>query len=54
MMDYGVPLQAAFAGSTSVRVKVISDQDVILKEYPLMHAVTRCANTVERHRVRRL
>lgn len=47
-----VLLQTAFSGSASVKVIVTKDQAVIEKEFPLMAAVNRCANSIERHQVR--
>ncbi|CAI4223656.1 unnamed protein product [Auanema sp. JU1783] len=44
-------VKEAFSGG-SVKVEIEDDQDVILREYPLMHAVNRCANTVPEHRAR--
>ncbi|MFT6331518.1 MAG: leucyl aminopeptidase [Bermanella sp.] len=41
----------AFKGS-NVAVSVISDNEQILKEYPLLHAVARASIEVERHRPR--
>ncbi|RCN24510.1 hypothetical protein ANCCAN_29792, partial [Ancylostoma caninum] len=35
-----------------VKVEVTDDQKVIEKEYPLMAAVNRCANTVKEHQAR--
>ncbi|GMR59261.1 hypothetical protein PMAYCL1PPCAC_29456, partial [Pristionchus mayeri] len=47
-------LETAFADSPSVRVIVTKDQSVIEKEYPLMAAVNRCANSIERHQARHI
>ncbi|GMT11152.1 hypothetical protein PFISCL1PPCAC_2449, partial [Pristionchus fissidentatus] len=47
-------LEKAFAGSKSVKLIITDDQAVIEKEYPLMAAVNRSANTVERHRARHI
>ncbi|MGX5175522.1 M17 family metallopeptidase [Aliikangiella sp. IMCC44653] len=41
----------AFAG-TSVTTEVIADYSIIEKEYPLLAAVARCSNQVERHQPR--
>lgn len=43
-------VEEVFRGS-SVKVRVESDQDKLLKGYPLLHAVNRCANSVEAHKV---
>ncbi|KAF2363689.1 Peptidase M17 leucyl aminopeptidase C-terminal [Trinorchestia longiramus] len=39
-----------FHGSSSVSVEVITDDDLLCREYPLFSAVNRCAKGVERHR----
>ncbi|KAJ3170797.1 hypothetical protein HDU88_008700 [Geranomyces variabilis] len=41
-------VEAAFAG-TDVKVSVMRDVDLIKKEYPFLHAVTRAALAVPRH-----
>ncbi|CDW54644.1 sb:cb283 protein [Trichuris trichiura] len=45
-------IEETFESSNSVKLTVISDQDVIKKEYPLMDAVGRGANAVARHQSR--
>ncbi|XP_022119159.1 putative aminopeptidase W07G4.4 [Pieris rapae] len=42
----------SFAGDTNISINVIEDQEVIAKEYPLLAAVSRAANNVERHKAR--
>ena len=42
-------LKNAFKGS-SVKVNVVSNLDTLKSGYPLLHAVSRCSNVVERHR----
>ncbi|XP_059062971.1 putative aminopeptidase W07G4.4 [Achroia grisella] len=42
-------LQEEFAGS-AVSVRVLDDAETILREYPLFSAVSRAADTVERHK----
>ncbi|KAB0794315.1 hypothetical protein PPYR_11154 [Photinus pyralis] len=37
---------------TSIKITVVSDREVLAKEYPLFEAVDRCASVVERHRGR--
>jgi hypothetical protein len=37
---------------TAIKVAVESDQDYILKNYPLLAAVNRSANDVKEHQVR--
>ncbi|CAB3397741.1 unnamed protein product [Caenorhabditis bovis] len=44
-------IQGAFANG-NVNVSVVDDQNVIEKEFPLMAAVNRCANTVKEHQAR--
>ncbi|EYB92954.1 hypothetical protein Y032_0188g1155 [Ancylostoma ceylanicum] len=44
-------VKSAFVGG-KVKVEVTDDQKVIEKEYPLMAAVNRCANTVKEHQAR--
>ncbi|KAJ1368839.1 Cytosol aminopeptidase, catalytic domain [Parelaphostrongylus tenuis] len=39
-------------GDGSVKVEVTENQETIKKEYPLMAAVNRCANTVKEHQAR--
>ncbi len=43
-------LSEAFREHSNIKVTVISDPNVILKEYPLMHAVVRASLDVPRHR----
>ncbi|KHJ99328.1 hypothetical protein OESDEN_00669 [Oesophagostomum dentatum] len=43
-------VKSVFVGG-DVKLEVTDDQDVIAKEYPLMAAVNRCANTVKEHQV---
>lgn len=45
-------LKEKFDGDKNITINVIEDQDVIAKEYPLLHAVSRAANTVDRHKAR--
>ncbi|ETN77079.1 cytosol aminopeptidase family, catalytic domain protein [Necator americanus] len=44
-------VKSAFLGG-NVKVEVTEDQKLIEKEYPLMAAVNRCANTVKEHQAR--
>jgi leucyl aminopeptidase len=39
----------AFNGFKNVNVSVITDVNVLNKEYPLLHAVARCSLVVSRH-----
>lgn len=38
-----------FANDKNIKVTVITDPAVLLKEYPLLHAVARCSLVVSRH-----
>ncbi|CAK1592326.1 unnamed protein product [Parnassius mnemosyne] len=42
----------SFAGITNITIKVIDDESVIAEEYPLLAAVSRAANRVDRHKAR--
>lgn len=42
----------SFAGESNTTITVISNEEVIAKEYPLLAAVSRAANRVERHKPR--
>lgn len=42
-------VQEAFANSPVIKINVISDQDLIEKEFPLFGAVNRAARAVDRH-----
>lgn len=44
-------LQEKFIGDTNISIKVIKE-DVIVQEYPLLHAVSRAANNVARQKPR--
>lgn len=43
-------IKDAFAGNNFVTIKVIEDDKVIQKEYPLLAAVSRAANQIDRHK----
>ncbi|VDP44199.1 unnamed protein product [Soboliphyme baturini] len=45
-------LQSIFADSSSVRMKIVSDQNIIKEQYPLLAAVNRAANGIPRHEAR--
>ncbi|KAJ3086038.1 hypothetical protein HK102_013570 [Quaeritorhiza haematococci] len=45
-------IEQAFAHSSAIGVKTISDPAVMEKEYPLLHAVARCSLAVPRHHPR--
>ena len=40
--------------NSSIKVNIIENKDQILRDYPLMAAVSRSANNVEEHRVRKI
>ncbi|KAK6095897.1 hypothetical protein MT418_003778 [Batrachochytrium dendrobatidis] len=42
-------IENAFKGVENIKVTVVRDVDLIKKEYPLLHAVTRCALAVPSH-----
>ncbi|XP_059050266.1 putative aminopeptidase W07G4.4 [Achroia grisella] len=42
----------SFAGDTNIKVTVIRDENIIAKEYPLLAAVSRAANRIDRHKAR--
>lgn len=45
-------VKEVFSRHHNISIKVINDEAVIEKEYPLLAAVSRAANTVERHKAR--
>eukprot|EP00057_Strongylocentrotus_purpuratus_P003119 XP_003725966.2 PREDICTED: putative aminopeptidase W07G4.4 [Strongylocentrotus purpuratus] len=45
-------VENVFAGSSSVKLEVISDDAALMECYPLFSAVNRCAKLVDRHRGR--
>lgn len=42
----------SFAGDINVSISVIESEEIIAKEYPLLAAVSRAANRVDRHKAR--
>ncbi|KAM3955516.1 dipeptidase B [Aphomia sociella] len=42
----------SFAGDINIKVTVIEDENIILHDYPLLAAVSRAANRVDRHKAR--
>ncbi|CAK1553293.1 unnamed protein product [Leptosia nina] len=42
----------SFAGDTNISINVIDDQGIIAKQYPLLAAVSRAANNIDRHKAR--
>ncbi|KAH6563258.1 hypothetical protein BASA50_001846 [Batrachochytrium salamandrivorans] len=42
-------IEAAFKGIDNIKVTIVRDVDVIKREYPLLHAVTRCSLAVPDH-----
>lgn len=44
-------VETHFYSSKSVKVKVVVDENVIRKEYPLLAAVNRGADAVKEHKV---
>ncbi|XP_045508911.1 putative aminopeptidase W07G4.4 [Colias croceus] len=42
----------SFAGDTNITINVIDNLETIAKEYPLLAAVSRAANNIERHKCR--
>ncbi|GBP50032.1 Putative aminopeptidase W07G4.4 [Eumeta japonica] len=49
IQDY---LKKSFEGHSNIKINVIDDIKSLNKEYPLLAAVSRAANTIERHRAR--
>ncbi|CAH2065175.1 unnamed protein product, partial [Iphiclides podalirius] len=49
IVDY---VREAFDGVSNVTIKVVDDEAAIAKEYPLLAAVSRAANRVDRHKAR--
>lgn len=45
-------VQTEFAGDSNIFIKIIDDQKIILEDYPLLAAVSRAANQIERHKAR--
>jgi leucyl aminopeptidase len=45
-------VQAAFGNSKVIKMNIISDQDVIEKDFPLFGAVNRASRNVARHQGR--
>ncbi|XP_050678922.1 putative aminopeptidase W07G4.4 [Leptidea sinapis] len=45
-------VQNSFAGDSNITINVIEDEAVLAKEYPLLAAVNRAANHIERHKAR--
>lgn len=45
-------IKTAFEGINNVTIRVVDDEAIIAKEYPLLAAVSRAANHVDRHKAR--
>ncbi|KPJ18385.1 Putative aminopeptidase W07G4.4 [Papilio machaon] len=45
-------IKTSFAGITNITIKVVDDEKIIAQEYPLLAAVNRAANHVDRHKAR--
>ncbi|XP_037303129.1 putative aminopeptidase W07G4.4 [Manduca sexta] len=45
-------VKESFNGDNNVKINVIDDDDVIAKDYPLLSAVSRAANRIDRHKPR--
>lgn len=45
-------VKANFAGDSNISINVIDDEEVIAKDYPLLAAVSRASNRVDRHKAR--
>ncbi|ORY00938.1 Zn-dependent exopeptidase [Basidiobolus meristosporus CBS 931.73] len=43
-------VEESLAGVKNMKVTTIKDLDILQKEYPLLHAVSRCSLSVERHK----
>lgn len=45
-------VQSEFANDSNIFIKIIDDQEIISQDYPLLAAVSRAANQVDRHKAR--
>ncbi|XP_004922257.1 putative aminopeptidase W07G4.4 [Bombyx mandarina] len=45
-------LKSTFSGYSNIEVRIVEDEDIINKDYPLLSAVSRAASHIDRHKPR--